>query len=169
VDERLLTVNNDFIDYQPAEETIKATGADIRIGGDRAYYNRPDDFVQIPPKHRFKQENEYYATIFHELTHWTGHESRLNRDQQSRFGNRSYAEEELVAEIGSCFTLAALGVPQTDDMSNHKAYVANWLESLDKDSRFIFRAASAASKAADYLLSFVPQYQPEAVLEEVPF
>jgi antirestriction protein ArdC len=169
VKEESLAVNTDFVDYGPAEETIIATGADIRFGGDRAYFNRPDDFIQIPPKHRFKQENEYYGTVFHELAHWTGHESRLNRDQHSRFGNRSYAEEELVAEIGSCFTLAALGVPQTDNLDNHKAYVANWLEALSKDSRFIFRAASAASKAADHILSFVPQYQPEPELVDVPF
>ena len=65
-----------------------------------------------------------------------------------------------MAEMGLCFTLATLGVPQTDDMSNHKAYVANWLEALNKDSRFIFRAASAASKAADYVLSFAPQFSP---------
>jgi antirestriction protein ArdC len=166
VDERLLTANNDFIDYQPAEETIKASGAEIRIG-ERAFYNQPDDYIQVPAKHRFREENEYYATIFHELTHWTGHESRLNRGQHSRFGNRSYAEEELVGEIGACFTLAALGVPQTENLDNHKAYVANWLSALNRDSRFIFRAASAASKAADYILSF--SRQPEPVLEEVPF
>jgi antirestriction protein ArdC len=169
VDEESLAVNTDFVDYGPAEETITATNADIRFGGDRAYFNRPDDYIQIPPKHRFRQENEYYGTIFHELAHWTGHEGRLNRQQHSRFADKSYAEEELVAEIGSCFTLAALGVPQTDNLDNHKAYVANWLEALSKDSRFIFRAASAASKAADHLLSFVPQYQPEPELVDVPF
>lgn len=164
----MLTANNDFIDYQPAEETIKATGADIQIG-ERAFYNRPDDYIQVPAKHRFKEESEYYSTVFHELTHWTGHESRLNRGQHSRFGSRSYAEEELVAEIGSCFTLAALGVPQNDDMSNHKAYIANWIEALSRDSRFIFRSASAASKAADHILSFAPQYKPEPELVDVPF
>ena len=67
-------------------------------------------------------------TVFHELAHWTGHESRLNRVQHSRFGDQSYAEEEFVAEIGSCFTLAALGVPQSDGPTNHKSYVANWLK-----------------------------------------
>ncbi len=170
VKEESLAVNVDFVDYDPAEETIKATAADIRFGGDRACYHREHDFILCPPKHRFKEENEYYGTIFHELAHWTGHESRLNRaDKLARFGDKSYAEEELVAEMGSCFTLATLGVPQTDDISNHKAYVANWLEALNKDSRFIFRAASAASKAADYVLSFVPQNQPEPDLAEVPF
>jgi len=79
----------------------------------------------------------------------------------------SYAEGELRAEIGCAFLLAALGVPQSDDLTNHKAYCQSWLEALNKDSRFIFRAASAASKATDFLLSFAPQLQPD--LEEVPF
>lgn len=160
-------LNPDFVDFGPAEELVAATGANIRFGGDHALYNRRDDYILCPPKHRFKEEAEYYGTVFHELAHWTGHESRLNRVQHSRFGDQSYAEEELVAEMGSCFTLATLGVPQTEDWNNHKAYVAHWLEALNKDSRFIFRAASAASKAADLIVSFAPQVQP--VLEEVPF
>ena len=83
-------------------------------------------------------------------------------------GLASYAEGELRAEIGCAFLLAALGVPQSDDLTNHKAYCQSWLEALNKDSRFIFRAASAASKATDFILSFAPQLQPEH-LEEVPF
>jgi antirestriction protein ArdC len=168
VDEESLKVNPDFVDYAPAEETIRLSGADIRLGGDHACYHRDHDFILCPPKHRFEKESQYYGTIFHELAHWTGHESRLNRDQHSRFGDKSYAEEELVAEMGSCFTLAALGVPQTNSDSS-TSYVANWLDALNRDSRFIFRAASAASKAADLLLSFVPQYQPEPELVDVPF
>ena len=168
VKEESLNVNRDFVDYEPAEETVKGTGADVRFGGDHALYNRRDDFIFCPHKHRFKEEKDYYSTIFHELAHWTGHESRLNRaDQQGRFGDRAYAEEELVAEMGSCFMLAALGVPQSSDLSNQKCYVANWLEALNKDSRFIFRAASAASKAADFILAFSRQPEPELV--DVPF
>lgn len=87
-------VNPDFVDFGPAEETIKASGANIRFGGDHALYRRQDDYILCPPKHRFKEEAEYYGTIFHEIAHWTGHESRLNRVQNSRFGNQSYAEEE---------------------------------------------------------------------------
>jgi antirestriction protein ArdC len=114
----------------------------------------------MPPKHRFPKEHEYYGVATHELSHWT--ESRCK-------WQGSYPEGELRAEIGGAFLLAALGVPQSDDLSNHKAYVANWLEALNKDSRFIFRAASAASKAADFILSFAPQHQPEPDLVEVPF
>ena len=109
------------------------------------------DYILCPPKQRFKEEAEYYGTIFHEIVHWTGHESRLNRaNKPARFGDQSYAEEELIAEIGIMFHSRRCGVPQTEDWNNHKAYVAHWLEALNKDSRFIFRAASAASKAADY-------------------
>ena len=77
VKEESLTVNPAFVDYAPAEEAILATGADIRFGGDHAVYNRTSDFILCPPKHRFEHENEYYGTLFHELAHWTGHESRL--------------------------------------------------------------------------------------------
>ena len=167
VKEESLAVNHNFVDYEPAEETIKATGADIRVGSGQALYNRTGDFILCPPKHRFKHENEYYGTIFHELAHWTGHESRLNRGKHTRFGDQSYAEEELVAELSSCFTLGSLGVPQSSDLSNAKSYIANWIEALNKDSRFVFRAASSASKAADLILSFSPQLQPEPEL--VPF
>lgn len=153
-------INTAFVDYAPAEETIRATGADIRFGGDRAFYDRAADFIQLPPKHRFEKEHEYYGVVTHELTHWT--ESRCQ-------WKGSYPEGELRAEIGGAFLLAALGVPQSDDLSNHKAYVASWLEALNKDSRFIFRAASAASKAADFIMSFASQHQPEPDLVEVPF
>ena len=153
-------INADFIDYQPAEETIKATGADIRFSGDHAFYNRAGDYIQLPPKQRFPKEHEFYGVAAHEITHWT--EPRCN-------WQGSYPEGELRAEIGGAFLLAALGVPQSDDLTNHKAYCHSWLEALNKDSRFIFRAASAASKAADLILSFAPQHQPEPVLEEVPF
>ena len=147
-------LNPEFVDYEPAEETIKATGAEIRLGGDAAFYNRAGDYIQMPPKNRFPQEHEYYGVATHELTHWT--ESRCN-------WKGSYPEGELRAEIGGAFLLAALGVPQSDDMTNHKAYCQDWLEALNKDTRFIFRAASAASKAADFILSFSRQPEPVEV------
>jgi antirestriction protein ArdC len=160
VKEESLTVNTSFVNYQPVEDLLDAVGADIRFGGDRAFYNRAGDYIQLPPKHRFEKEHEYYGVVAHEIIHFT--ESRCN-------WTGSYPEGELRAEIGGAFLLAARGVQQSDDLSNHKAYVASWLEALNKDSRFIFRAASAASKAADYILSFAPQHQPEPDLVEVPF
>jgi antirestriction protein ArdC len=165
VDESTLAVNDEFVDYQPAEDLIQNMGLEIRFGGDRAAYNPTGDFIVCPLKHRFKDENGYYSTIFHEIVHLTGHESRLNRLQHARFGDRKYAFEELVAELGTSFVLSALGIPQSED--NSTAYLSNWLDALNRDSRFIFQAASAASKAADFVLSF--SRQPEPVLEEIPF
>ena len=87
----------------------------------------------------------------HELTHWTGHKDRLDRDQKGAFGSKAYAFEELVAEIGSAFTCAALGIQAT---TRHSDYVAGWLAVLKEDNRAIIRAASQASKAADFLLKY---------------
>lgn len=157
--------SSEFLDFSPADEALKATGADIRFGGDRAFYEPIGDFIQMPPKHRFNPAHEFYGTACHEAMHWTGHVSRLNRLKSgTRFGDQNYAFEELVAEIGAAFLLAELGVPQSGDPSNHNSYVASWLKSLQNDSRYIFRAATAASKAADYVLSFSRQPEPEAVL-----
>jgi antirestriction protein ArdC len=145
----------DFIDYSPADEAIAAVPADIRFGGDRAYYQRGTDFIQMPHKHQFKEESEFYGTAFHELAHWS--ECRLGWDG-------SYALGELRAEIASCYALAELKVPMASDMENHHAYLANWLEAMRGDPRLIFQIASAASKATDYLLSF--SQEPAAVVEE---
>lgn len=99
----------------------------------------------------FTQPINYYRTVLHELGHWTGHGSRLDRDQTGRFGSASYGREELVAEMCSAFTCAALGIVPT---VRHADYIACWLDVLKGDNRAIFRAASQASKAADYLLAF---------------
>jgi len=136
-----------------AEALIKATGADIRIGGGMAFYAPGPDYVQVPPQPAFFKQINFYRTCFHELSHWTGHASRLNRDQSNRFGTHGYAREELVAEMGAAFVCATLGIVPT---VRHADYLAGWLEVLREDNRAIFRAASQASKAADYLLAFAP-------------
>lgn len=138
-----ITVENSFIDYAPAEELITKSDAEIRYGGDRAFYRPSEDFIQLPNKESFESENEFYATAFHELAHWS--EPRLNWKE-------NYSFSELRAEIGAAFLLNELGVPQSEDMTNHHAYLNHWLEHLQKDNRFIFRASAAASKAVDYLL-----------------
>jgi antirestriction protein ArdC len=160
---------SDFVDFEPAERAIMATGADIRFGGDRAFYRRPTpdgegDFIQCPHKLQFTEEKEYYATMLHELTHW----SEVRLDWKS-----SYAEGELRAEIAAAYMLAELNVPQSDDLSNHHAYLGHWLEALQNDPRFIFTCSTAASKAADFILSFSrapvaeePATEPDAVLAE---
>lgn len=148
------STKHEFTDFEPAEAAIKATNADIRFGGDHAFYCVNQDFVAIPNKQKFEKPKEFYATAFHELAHWS--EKRCS-------WRGCYAEGELRAEMSSAFMLAELGVPQSDDLTNHQAYLANWLKALSNDSRFIFRAASAASKATDFVLSFSRQPEPELV------
>jgi antirestriction protein ArdC len=155
----------DFVDFEPAERAIEATGADIRHGGDRAFYHRPveggGDYIRLPHKGQFQIEKEYYGTALHELAHWS--EIRLG-------WSGPYALGELRAEIAASFLLAELGVPQSDDLTNHQAYVSDWIKALQSDPRYIFTASTAASKAADFLLSFSrptedePEPEPEVAL-----
>ena len=133
-----------------AEQVIAASGVEFRIGGARAFYAPGPDYVQVPPQPAFFHQIDYYRTCLHELTHATGHASRLARDLTDPFGSKGYAREELVAELGSAFLCAALGIRPT---VRHADYIATWLDVLREDSRAIFRAASAASKAADWLLA----------------
>ena len=132
------------------ESLIAASGVDFRIGGAQAFYSPSHDFVQVPPQPAFFHQIDWYRTALHELTHATGHASRLNRDQSHRFGSSDYAREELIAELGSAFLCAALGIVPT---VRHADYLASWLAVLREDNRAIFRAAGAASKAADWLLA----------------
>ena len=144
-----------FVDYSPAEEAFTATGADIRFGGGRAFYNPAEDFIQLPPKEAFVSQHEYYATLAHEGCHWTGHSSRLDRlNTNARFGDAAYSFEELCAEIGGDFLCSELAIPQSDDLSNHNAYLQTWLNVLQQDHGAIIRASSQASKAADFILAF---------------
>lgn len=134
-----------------AETLIAATGADFRIGGSCAFYAPAADFVQVPPQHAYPDQINWYRTALHELGHWTGHPTRLDRDQSAPFGSGGYAREELVAEMASAFVCASLSIRPT---VRHADYIGAWLEVLREDERAIFRAASAASRAADYLLRF---------------
>ncbi len=134
-----------------AEALITATGAAFRVGGDKAFYAPGADFVQVPPQPVFRDQINYYRTALHELGHWTGHGSRLGRDQSGAFGSPAYAREELCAELASAFLCASLGIVPT---VRHADYIACWLDVLRSDARAIFRAAGQASRAADYLLAF---------------
>lgn len=133
-----------------AEEVIAASGVDFRIGGSRAFYVPSQDYVQVPPQPAFFEQINYYRTCLHELTHATGHPTRLARNQSGGFGSRDYAREELVAEMGAAFLCASLGIVPT---VRHADYLAGWLDVLREDNRAIFRAAAQASKAADWLLA----------------
>ena len=142
-----------------AEALIRATGADIRIGGNKAFYLPSADYIQVPPPASYFEPINWHRTVCHELGHWSGHESRLKRDMTGGFGSPSYAREELVAEMTGAFVCAALSIVPT---VRHSDYLASWLEVLREDNRAIIRAASAASKAADYLLAFRGAEQSEA-------
>ncbi|WP_337173565.1 zincin-like metallopeptidase domain-containing protein [Paludisphaera sp.] len=136
------------------------TAADIRHGGNRAYYAESPDYVQMPPFECFRDAESYCSTLAHELTHWTKHGSRLNRDfGRRKFGDEGYAREELVAELGAAFLCADLSITP-EPREDHASYLDHWLKVLKGDKRAIFSAAAEAQKAVDYLHSFQPK--PEA-------
>jgi antirestriction protein ArdC len=140
---------------QPVVESlIRATGITFRIGGDRAFYAPVEDYVQVPPPQAYFEPINWHRTALHELGHATGHPTRLNRDHGGSYGTGIYAFEELVAELSAAFACASLGIVPT---VRHADYIGAWLEVLREDHRAIVRAASQASKAADYLLGFVPE------------
>ena len=135
---------------------VENTKADINIAN-KAFYSPNGDFIGMPPKEDFKGDKEntkeqyYYSTLLHELTHWSGHSSRCNRDLKNRFGSKAYAMEELVAEIGSAFLCSHLGVTKAPT-PNHGRYLNNWLEVLKEDKKAIFKAFSLSKVSSEYLL-----------------
>ncbi len=133
------------------EALIRRSCADMRIGGDRAFYAPTLDYIQVPRPEAFFDPINWHRTALHELGHWSGAPHRLARDLTGPFGSAQYAREELVAEMSAAFTCASLGVTPT---LRHADYIGDWLQVLRDDDRAIVRAASAASKAADYLLAF---------------
>lgn len=133
------------------EETIKATGARIDFGGDVACYIPSSDRIMMPPRKAFKNKrDEFYSTMFHELTHWTGHESRCDRKLNEHHARSEYAFEELVAEMGSAFVCARHGVDST--LRHSASYLSHWIKCLQDDEHAIFKAAAMAQKAADFLM-----------------
>jgi antirestriction protein ArdC len=145
-----------------AEAFFAATGASLRHGGNMAYYSVTEDRVQMPPFETFRDAESYYATLAHEITHWTRHPSRLDRDfGRKRWGDEGYAMEELVAELGSAFLSADLDLA-LEPRPDHAAYIDSWLKVLKADKRAIFSAASHAQRAADYLNGLQPSAQKEA-------
>lgn len=139
-----------------ADSFVTATGAAIHHGGNQAFYAPSRDMIQLPPFEAFKDKDSYYSTVLHELTHWTRHDTRLARDfGRQRFGNEGYAREELVAELGSAFLCADLGITP-DIRDDHAAYLGHWLKILQNDKRAIFSAAAHAQRAADFLQQLQP-------------
>ena len=152
---------------QAAEIIMQNSGAVIRMGGDRAFYSPSTDHIQLPPDNAFRGPPEFAATALHELGHWSGHSSRLNRDLKGRYGSSAYAMEELRAELASAFVAAELGIPT--DIPQHASYIENWIKPLKDDKREIFRAAADAQKIAHMLMSFHPEYAAQVQSEpDVP-
>ncbi len=122
---------------------------DVRHGGSQAFFAPELDFIQMPPVQAFESEEHYWGTKLHELTHWTGHKFRLDRELGKRFGTEAYAAEELVAEMGSAFLCAHLGI---QGRLRHPEYIGHWLKVLKDDKRAVFKASSLAQAAADFVL-----------------
>lgn len=130
------------------EGFLRMIGADVRHGGDRACYVPALDCIALPRPEAFESVPHYFATSLHEHAHWSGHESRLDRDLSGRFGDQSYAAEELIAELTAAFLCAVLSIP---GRLRHAEYLGSWLTLLQHDSRAIFTAAAKATEAARYL------------------
>jgi antirestriction protein ArdC len=147
---------------ESADRFMTATGAEIRHGGNMAFYAPARDVVQMPPFEAFRDKESYYATALHELCHWSGAKHRLDRSfDAKRFGDQGYAREELVAELGAAFLCADLGItPEVRD--DHAAYLGHWLKVLKEDKRAIFSAAAHAQRAADYLCGLQPNHKEES-------
>jgi len=140
-----------------AEDFLETTEAEFRHGGDRAFWNKKGDYIALPEREQFTSTEHYYATAFHELTHWTGAAHRLDRDMTGRFGDRRYAAEELVAELGAHFLAAEFDMEAatTEDTAR---YLADWVQLLETDSKAIFTAAALASNAVDYTVNLALAY-----------
>lgn len=148
-------LGEDFNPHQEAEKLVAGlVGSkdplDLRHEGAKAFYNRTQDFVSLPVVEAFSSMEGYYSTLFHEIGHWTGHESRLDRDMGKKFGSADYALEELVAEFTAAFLSIETGVSQ-EVRKDHLAYLKNWLSALKDDPKFLFDAAGAASKATRFI------------------
>ncbi|WP_114227213.1 MULTISPECIES: ArdC family protein [Sphingomonas] len=136
-----------------AEDFVAATGAQIRHGQDQACFIPEIDQIWLPQFAQFRGPEAYYATVCHELVHWSGAKHRLARELSGRFATEAYAMEELVAELGSAFIAGHLGLT-VEPRPDHAGYIASWLRVLKNDSRAIVTAAAKAQEAADYLIRF---------------
>lgn len=148
-----------------ADRFFRNTDALIRHGGSQAYYSPVMDYIQMPPFETFRDAGAYVATLSHEATHWTGHPSRVNRDLSRYAKDRTErAREELIAELGSCFLCADLGIaPELEPRADHASYLQSWLKVLSDDKRAIFQAAAHAQRAVSYLHDLQPAASGEAV------
>lgn len=134
-----------------AEQFIAAQNAEVKFGGDMACYSSSLDTIKMPNYADFTGAEAYYATFAHELSHWSGHSSRLDRKLGNKFGSQAYAFEELIAELSAAFICNELAIASR--IENHASYLASWIKILRSDSKAFLQAASQAQKASKYLLS----------------
>lgn len=150
VDGYTVQAPQEFDAIAAAETYVANTAADIRHGKDGAFYSPVRDYIGMPPREAFDNASGYYSTLLHELTHWTGHKSRCDRDLTGKFGNADYAREELIAECGAALLCMTLGV-EKHATPQHAKYLNNWMQAIGEDYKVIFTAISKAQKAIDYL------------------
>jgi antirestriction protein ArdC len=158
-----VTKRNEEMRDPTIDEFLAVTGADIRHGGNSAYYARKPDYVQMPDFAVFHGASHYYGTALHELSHWTGHESRLNRTFGAKFGDKAYAAEEMVAELAAAFLAAEFGIDGALQEQN-AAYLSHWAQLLRDEPRAFFQACSKAQEAANFLRGVALREAAEPVL-----
>lgn len=157
LDEKIPHAEEKSNPFSPIEsaENIKSGFHDCPLnhGNTRAAYNPNSDHILMPNPEDFDSAEEYYSVLFHEMTHSTGHKSRLNREgcQQVNFGSETYSKEELVAEMGAAYLSGTAGI-ENKTIDNSAAYIQGWLSKLRKDKKIVIYAASLAQKAADHIL-----------------
>lgn len=154
----------DLNEFEPIEEAERIkneymTRENLKILEkltDKAFYSPAFDYIQVPCKEQYRNVEEFYSTLFHEMIHSTGHKTRLDRLEtgaNTHFGTESYSKEELVAEIGSASIMNLLGIETKKSFCNSSAYIQNWLQVLRGDKKFIVSASSKAEKAVKYILN----------------
>lgn len=146
-----VTLENQFDPIEAADRLVEATGAQVCWGGAKAFYRPSSDEIYMPSKSRFEHSQNAYAVLLHELSHWTGHESRLARNFEGRFGDEAYAVEELIAELSAAYLCSELGI--VGRLENHASYLNSWLRVLKSDKNAIFTAAAQASKSFDFIMA----------------
>lgn len=138
-------------------EVAVTVGADIHMGGNRACFVPPLDQIHMPKQSQFKDADEFESVLAHELTHWTGHKSRLDRDMSGRFGDAAYAFEELVAELGAAFLCAQFGIEKKSIQEGHAAYIQHWVNKMREDKKAIFGASSLARQSNEWIVEAATQ------------
>lgn len=149
-----------------AEKIITTSEAQIKHGGNEAFYNPARDMIQSPKKEQFDSAAKYYATLLHELGHWSGNENRLNRDLSGKFGTQDYAKEELRAEIASLMIGSEINIGH--NFGQHAAYVESWIKVLKDDPSELFKASADAQKITDYVMAFENQIELEQKADRAP-